>query len=268
MVFQLLAAAVFAATGFVMLSALWKRGGRVPKFCLVGVACAVLMQACGLCLSTFTEEGVVFGFGQAVSASLLYSVVVLAIRALFGRIGPVFGITSVAAGAAALMPLVFPGEPVSAPEVWTPFFILHLSLGLLTYGLLAVAVVQAVLMELQKRRFRSLEDPIPETGVLSTLPPILMMEKIFFYILATCFAALSMLLVTGAVTTHDVYGVYFHLDHKTFLTWLSWILCGGLLLGRRMFGWRGKKATFCFWVFCCVFVLSYLVYTFVHEFLN
>ena len=164
------------------------------------------------------------------------------------------------------MPLVFPGEPIEMAE-WTPLFRVHLSLGLLTYGLLTVDVVQAILMECQNRRFRFSSDPVPQSGILSTLPPILVMEQVFFYILLTAFLVLSVLLVTGALVTQQYYGTLFHLDHKTFLTWASWLLCGILTAGHWILGWRGRKALAWFWILCGVYVIAYLGYAFFLEYI-
>jgi ABC-type uncharacterized transport system permease subunit len=33
-----------------------------------------------------------------------------------------------------------------------------------------------------------------------------------------------------------------HLVHKTVLSVVAWLVFGGLLLGRRFWGWRGRKA--------------------------
>jgi ABC-type uncharacterized transport system permease subunit len=33
-----------------------------------------------------------------------------------------------------------------------------------------------------------------------------------------------------------------HLVHKTVLSVMAWLVFGGLLLGRRVWGWRGQKA--------------------------
>ena len=40
----------------------------------------------------------------------------------------------------------------------------------------------------------------------------------------------------------DLFGKAFQFDHKTVFALISWVLFGALLLGRRLWGWRGKLA--------------------------
>lgn len=262
------AAAVYAGSGWVALSSLWQRGGRTPAWLIAGILAALILHTASLNSLIFRPEGIFFGFGPAISAAMLFAVTLLMIGSCFHRIGPVFGLSVFVAAAAALFPAVFPGE-ASDPAVWTPIFRVMLALGLITYGLLAVDVVQATVMQLQNARFRSASDPIPQAGVLSTLPSILTMEKVFFGILIGAFVSLTGLVLTGAFVTHEVYGAWFRLDHKTFLSWASWACLATLLAGRFFLGWRGKAALKWFWVLCAIYIVAYLGYSFVIEaFLN
>ncbi len=237
---SLAAAAIYCVSGGVVLSSLRKRGAKVPTWMLLIVVAAVVLHGFALKTQIFPAPGqTLFGFGPAVSGAMLLGFTVLAFVSAVKRVGPVFGVSAFITAVAALMPLVFPGEPIEMAE-WTPLFRVHLSLGLLTYGLLTVDVVQAILMECQNRRFRFSSDPVPQSGILSTLPPILVMEQVFFYIL---------------------------LDHKTFLTWASWLLCGILTAGHWILGWRGRKALAWFWILCGVYVIAYLGYAFFLEYI-
>ena len=258
---SLAAAAIYCVSGGVVLSSLRKRGAKVPTWMLLIVVAAVVLHGFALKTQIFPAPGqTLFGFGPAVSGAMLLGFTVLAFVSAVKRVGPVFGVSAFITAVAAPVPLVFPGEP-------TPLFRVHLSLGLLTYGLLTVDVVQAILMECQNRRFRFSSDPVPQSGILSTLPPILVMEQVFFYILLTAFLVLSVLLVTGALVTQQYYGTLFHLDHKTFLTWASWLLCGILTAGHWILGWRGRKALAWFWILCGVYVIAYLGYAFFLEYI-
>ena len=264
---SLAAAAIYCVSGGVVLSSLRKRGAKVPTWMLLIDVAAVVLHGFALKTQIFPAPGqTLFGFGPAVSGAMLLGFTVLAFVSAVKRVGPVFGVSAFITAVAALMPLVFPGEPIEMAE-WTPLFRVHLSLGLLTYGLLTVDVVQAILMECQNRRFRFSSDPVPQSGILSTLPPILVMEQVFFYILLTAFLVLSVLLVTGALVTQQYYGTLFHLDHKTFLTWASWLLCGILTAGHWILGWRGRKALAWFWILCGVYVIAYLGYAFFLEYI-
>ena len=72
------------------------------------------------------------------------------------------------------------------------------------------------------------------------MPGLVVMERIFFRIVAAGFLCLTLVLVTGSIATKEQYGVFIHLDHKMILTWLSWAIFGSLLAGRYFAGWRAK----------------------------
>ena len=54
------------------------------------------------------------------------------------------------------------------------------------------------------------------------------------------FVLLTATLLTGVLFVQDLFAQ--HLVHKTVLSVLSWLLFGGLLLGRWRRGWRGRIA--------------------------
>ena len=54
------------------------------------------------------------------------------------------------------------------------------------------------------------------------------------------FGLLTATLLTGLLFVEDMLAQ--HLVHKTVLSVLSWLVFGGLLLGRWRRGWRGTKA--------------------------
>ena len=51
---------------------------------------------------------------------------------------------------------------------------------------------------------------------------------------------LTLALVTGAFFIENLFAQ--HLVHKVVLAIIAWLVFGVLLLGRRRFGWRGRKA--------------------------
>lgn len=131
---SLAAAAIYCVSGGVVLSSLRKRGAKVPTWMLLIVVAAVVLHGFALKTQIFPAPGqTLFGFGPAVSGAMLLGFTVLAFVSAVKRVGPVFGVSAFITAVAALMPLVFPGEPIEMAE-WTPLFRVHLSLGLLTYG--------------------------------------------------------------------------------------------------------------------------------------
>ena len=56
------------------------------------------------------------------------------------------------------------------------------------------------------------------------------------------FAVLTLTVITGAIVSLRLSNQLVPLDHKTIFTLLSWFTFGGLLLGRYVWGWRGRIA--------------------------
>lgn len=113
---------------------------------------------------------------------------------------------------------------------------LHAWLALLAYATLAIAALIAMLLWAQERALRRREFH----RWLRALPPLVELETLLFRTIAAGFAVLSATLLTGLVFVEDLLAQ--HLIHKTVLSVLSWLVFGGLLLGRWRYGWRGAKA--------------------------
>ncbi len=113
---------------------------------------------------------------------------------------------------------------------------LHAWLALLAYATLAIAAVQALMLAAQERALRRREFH----RWLRALPPLIELEHLLFRTIAIGFVLLSATLLTGLLFVEDLFAQ--HLVHKTVLSLLSWLTFGGLLWGRRRYGWRGSKA--------------------------
>ncbi|HRF84043.1 MAG TPA: cytochrome c biogenesis protein CcsA [Pseudoxanthomonas sp.] len=113
---------------------------------------------------------------------------------------------------------------------------LHAWLALLAYATLAIAALLAVMLWLQERALRRREFH----GWLRALPPLTELEEMLFRTIAVGFVLLTLVLLTGVLFVEDLLAQ--HLVHKTVLSVLSWLLFGGLLLGRWRYGWRGIRA--------------------------
>ena len=211
----------------------------------------------------FTADAVHFGFGYAVSVMFFFAVATLLVESWVHRIHALFGIILIASAFGVLFPVLFQGQVVPAAD-WTPVFRAHLGFALAAYSFMMIAFVQAVLMMLQNARLRS-KGLSANDGFLDSLPGLVVMERVFFRIVATGFVCLTMVLILGALATKEIQGVYFLFDHKSVLTWISWIVFGILLLGRTVWGWRAKTALNLFWAGSVVFAVAYFVYSFVLE---
>ena len=124
----------------------------------------------------------------------------------------------------------------SAPEPHDWRLLLHAWMALLGYATLAVSAVLAVFLWLQERALRRREFH----SWLRALPPLTELESLLFRSITVGFGLLTATLLTGLLFVEDMLAQ--HLVHKTVLSVLSWLLFGGLLLGRWRYGWRGIRA--------------------------
>ncbi len=213
-----------------------------------GPAALTATRVPGLVLATLAIIGhAVALHGQVLSAGALnlglYQVVSLA--------GWQIAIVVVAAGwrlpLASLSVLILPMvalasfAPVildsSSPRTGIPWQMqAHILLSLMAYALLAVAAVQALLLAVQDRHLRQRQPG----GWIRALPPLEAMEALLFRLIGAGFLLLGLSLVTGLLFVDDLFAQ--HLVHKTVLSFGAWVLFGVLLWGRRMYGWRGRKA--------------------------
>lgn len=138
---------------------------------------------------------------------------------------------------------------------------LHAALALLAYATLAVAAVLAVTLALQERALRRREFH----GWLRALPPLVQLESLLFRTITAGFGVLTAAMLTGVLFVEDLLAQ--HLAHKTVLSVLSWLVFGGLLLGRRRYGWRGARAVRWTLVAMALLVLAYFGSKFVIELL-
>lgn len=138
--------------------------------------------------------------------------------------------------ALALLGYAWLGRAVGPPQRLGWGIELHAGLALLAYATLAIAAVLAVLLWLQERALRRRHF----TAGLRALPPLTQLELLLFRSIGAGFGLLTLALITGALFVEDLFAQ--HLVHKTVLSLLAWGVFGGLLLGRRRYGWRGRRA--------------------------
>ena len=136
---------------------------------------------------------------------------------------------------------------------------LHAWLALLAYATLAIAALLATMLWLQERALRRREFH----AWLRALPPLTQLETVLFRTIAVGFILLTMTLLTGVLFVEDFLSQ--HLVHKTVLSVLSWLVFGGLLLGRWRYGWRGVRAVHWTLTAMALLLLSFFGSKFVLE---
>ena len=153
----------------------------------------------------------------------------------------------------ALLPWWFPGTSslAAADATRNPAFDAHVVVALLSYSLLTIAALHALLMAALDRWLHQSEVATVskrglwariEGAILGQLPPLMTMEQLLFRLVAFGFALLTLTVLTGIVFSEALFGRPLTLDHKTVFTLISWLIFAALLFGRRLYGWRGRVA--------------------------
>jgi ABC-type uncharacterized transport system permease subunit len=210
-----------------------RRERRSPVAWLSAAAAGTLLHA-GVHLLAWRETGAAdMHFFAALS---LVGLGMALLTTLFGAGGRTAALGVVVYPLAALVLAAYAGygRHLAEPMDWR--LQLHAWCALLAYATLAIAALLALMLWLQERALRRHR----VGGWVGTLPPLVELESLLFRTVGVGFVLLTATLLTGIVFVQDLFAQ--HLVHKTVLSLLSWLLFGGLLLGRRLRGWRGPTA--------------------------
>ena len=250
LVLSLLAALMYA------IPAIWVRqlSHATSRYC---VATAWLLHGTVITMGLLGDPAY-FGFAPALSVTAWLVAAAYAVEShIFPQLQTRWALCGL--GAAAVVAAgVFPGSPIpSSAPVWLP---LHLAFGVASYGLFGTAVVHAWFMSRAENRIRLAEDP--HTGL-----PLLTLERLTFRFVTAGFLLLSVTLLIGFSFGDTLYGRpnAWHRDHKMVFSVLAWLTFAGLLIGRRAFGWRGKRAIKVLYTGTAFLLLAYVGSRFVFE---
>jgi ABC-type uncharacterized transport system permease subunit len=237
--------------------AVWPSGLLVVAFVLHGV---LLWHA------IIGPEQFRFGFAYALSATLWLTVLIVWAESYFSASRGLLLLVLPLAALASGLPVLFPGA-VIGPETTSVVFRLHLVLAILAYSLLTIAAMQALLMATMDRRLHGdfVAERAPLARFLERLPPLLAMETVLFRLIAAGFILLTATLVSGVFFSEQLFGRPLRFDHKSVFTIASWLVFGGLLVGRHFFGWRGRTALRWTLIGFVMLVLAYIGSRFVLE---
>jgi len=222
----------------------------VPPMALAWTAqfVALYIDISGFGLAT---PGARFGFAPALSMTTWLVLTVYLVESRFLPLHSVRRVLAWLAAVAVLLAWSFPGE--SRPTAVSPWAPLHWVLGLASYGLFGVAVLHAALMSRAESRLRQKQ---ATPGGL----PLLQLERLTFQFVAAGVGVLSLAIVLGWWFTP-----HWRWDHKNLLAVLGWLVLTGLLVGRRVYGWRGRRATRWLYAGAALLLLSYAGSRFVLE---
>ena len=145
------------------------------------------------------------------------------------------GAIAVALGAIAI---VIIGLGDSSPDMITLSWQMrsHILISLISYGLLYVGAIIAVMTMVQEKRLRDSK----LSAISSIFAPLETSESLLFKITAVGFTGLAVTIISGLTFVDNLFAQ--PLVHKTALSFLALFIFGALLIGRIFAGWRGGRA--------------------------
>lgn len=198
------------------------------------------------------------GFGNSLSTILWLTALVYWVSSQGAPLARLQSWVSGLAGASVLLMAIFTTTH-AIPNSQAVALRAHLVVSFLAYGLLAVAALHAVLMTL-------LEKQLHRGAMLKNgAPPLLTLESMLFRSIGIGFALLTLTVLSGVFFSEELFGQPLQLSHKIVFAILSWLVFGGLLLGRHYRGWRGRTALIWTITGFTLLLLAYLGTQFVLE---
>ena len=184
-------------------------------------------------------DGIHLGFAVSLSAISALTVLFYATAAWRYHLAGVLGFVLAFAGFSVVLQVLMPlGAPVEHTNA--PLFRGHLLVAFSAYSLLTIAALHALLIALAEKHLHKAVPP----KMLAGLPPLLTMEKLLFRMIQAGFALLTMTVISGIGFSEEVFGKAMTLNHKTVFGIAAWLIFAALLLGRRIYGWRGRTAIY------------------------
>ncbi len=201
------------------------------------VGTILLIHAWSVGAAVFHDGQVFVGVGVAMSAIVLVTVAIHWFSSFFYNLRGLQLLVFPVAALCALAPAVLGAhEPMPNAGVW--MLTAHVIVALLAYGLLTIAALHALLLSSLDRQLRTGTLP----ALLIGLPPLLTMEKMLFRIIVAGFVLLSATVLSGLLFSEEMFGIPLTFTHKNVFTLVSWAIFAALLVGRFLFGWRGRIA--------------------------
>lgn len=238
----LIPAALYAALGAHFWHTRWHENGPAsPNKTLtwerIAIAGALAGQGLSLGQSLHADDGMRFSFALALSLMMWLAVLIYWLESFRARMDGLQPMVLPMAALCTALPWIFPQTHVVA-HIEATGFRLHFLSAMLAYSLLTLAALHAIFMGYIERR---LHQRILSRR-LSSLPPLMSMETLLFRVVSVGFVFLSLTLVSGLFYAELVFGQPLRIDHKTVFAILSWLIFATLLLGRAVYGWRGRIA--------------------------
>ncbi|MFT5113334.1 MAG: ABC-type uncharacterized transport system permease subunit [Parasphingorhabdus sp.] len=207
-----------------------------------------------LSLSGMWSSGTFMAMGLGPALSLVaWIVVVLFLLALLRHKVLSLGLIVQPFAIAALIIAWLLISPAPASTFISNSAMLHMLVALIAYSLLGLAFAMAVLLLVQEWQLQNKR----AGNFFHSLPAMQSLEHLLFQIIGLGFMLLTVALLSGGVFSSEIFGSALKFNHHIVLSILGWLAFGGLLLGRKLVGLRGRVAAI--WTIAS-FVLLMLAY--------
>ena len=245
-----------AAVGYAVLAVFaWRAVSTHPEARVgaaerIGLALVIVVHGIAVQQSMLGDGDLRLGFALGVSAALWLGLIVFWLESVWIAIDGMRLWLMPIGAIATLLVVLFPQGRVIA-HADSGWLRVHLAISLAAYSMITIAALHALLMASADRRLHELSAepavPTKRTGqvlarLFDAMPPLLMLERLLFRLIWVGFVLLTLAVLTGIVISEVLSGKPLPFDHKTVFTLLSWLTFGLLLLGRKLWGWRGRIA--------------------------
>lgn len=185
----------------------------------------------------FGGNGFNLNLGMALSLIVWLTILVYWVESYWVEVGILQNLLLPIAAICVLLPYFMTTEHVLS-YANMGMFKTHLAISMLSYSLLTIASLHAVLLSYLEKRIHKGNLP----NFLKNLPPLMSLERLTFHILSAGFILLTLTLLTGVGFSEELFGKPFKFSHKIIFGFLAWLTFAFLLLGRHFWGWRGRIA--------------------------
>ncbi len=252
-----LAMAFYLLAAFACVHNLLNPQNTGPRYGLLAAICALLLH--GLWL----YDTVVEVPGQNLSMLNVASIISLIISALMTVLVSrfnvlllmplVYGFAGLLLAADSLLPGYYSVHLETRPEV-----LLHIGLGLMSYSLLAIASLLAILLGFLDHRLKK-----HKLSNLPAMPPLMTLERYLFRLIFVGVVVLTLSISSGLFFLQEMFSP--GKAHKAVLTIVAWCVYVVLLWGHHRLGWRGRKVIWASVAGSILLTLAYFGSRFVRE---
>jgi len=205
------------------------------KTALILASSAALAHLSAILLNAWDKQTIDFGFFHTASI-ISHIIVILLLISSFSKPVEKLGIALFPLAASMLaLDYSFPDLTPNQTEYSLPMNT-HILSSIVAFCLLTIAAFQALLLAIQNNQLKS-HNP---GRLMLSFPPLQAMESLLFQMISAGVLFLSISLVSGFIFIDDLFAQ--HLAHKTILSILAWLTFSALLLGKKLYGWRGRTA--------------------------